>query len=114
MMGINGLEALVLGLLAIFVLGPEKLPEYAMGLARIVKALRRFAGGAQEQLREELGDELLDVDWRKLDPRQYDPRSIVREALLEEFSELADAPVGAKEKPLMRTINPTKGSSYEA
>ncbi|MBG6185232.1 Sec-independent protein translocase protein TatA [Arthrobacter sp. CAN_A214] len=57
-------------LLAILVLGPEKLPEYAAGLARIVKALRRLAVGAQEQLRGELGDDLIDVDWRKLDPRQ--------------------------------------------
>ena len=29
----------------------------------------------------------LRLDWRKLDPRQYDPRVIVREALLEDDEE---------------------------
>ena len=40
-----------------------------------------MAQGASEQVRSELGPEFDDVDWRKLDPRQYDPRRIVREAL---------------------------------
>lgn len=111
MMGINGLEVMVLGLLAVLILGPEKLPEYAAGLARIVKALRRLATGAHEQLREELGDDLTDVDWRKLDPRQYDPRLIVREALLEDFSELIDTPLATQGKPPMHTTNSTKGFS---
>src|SRR4051812_33495770 len=40
-----------------------------------------MAQGASEQMREELGPEFDEIDWRKLDPRQYDPRRIVREAL---------------------------------
>jgi sec-independent protein translocase protein TatB len=43
-----------------------------------------MAAGAKEQLREEVGDEIVDMDWRKLDPRQYDPRRIIREALLDD------------------------------
>ena len=39
---------------------------------------------AKTQLKEELGDEYEEVDWRKLDPRQYDPRRIIREALVED------------------------------
>jgi sec-independent protein translocase protein TatB len=39
-------------------------------------------------MREEMGPEFDEVDWKKLDPRQYDPRRIIREALL-------DDPVGA-------------------
>ncbi|WP_334684358.1 twin-arginine translocase TatA/TatE family subunit [Arthrobacter sp. CAN_A6] len=110
-MGINGLEAIVLGLLAVLILGPEKLPEYAAGLARMVKSLRQLARGAQDQFREELGDDLTDVDWRRLDPRQYDPRLIIREALLEDFPELTDIPLAAQGKPPMQTTNPTKGVS---
>ena len=37
----------------------------------------------------------IDVDWRKLDPRQYDPRTIVRQALLEDETVVvrSDTPV---------------------
>ena len=58
--------------------------QYAEKLKELVKAAKRYATGATEGLRETLGPELADVDWRKLDPRQYDPRTIVRQALLED------------------------------
>lgn len=87
MFGISGEKLLILGLIAIFVLGPDKLPHYARQLARLVKSLRRMAEGAKGQLQQELGEEL---DWKQLDPRQYDPRRIIREALADEpESELA-------------------------
>ena len=98
-MGINGSELLVLAVLAVVILGPEKLPEYAAQLARLVKELRRMATGAKEQLREEVGDDIADMDWRKLDPRQYDPRRIIKEALLEDFE---DAVAAVKEAPAVQ------------
>ncbi|WP_026531720.1 protein translocase TatA [Arthrobacter sp. H41] len=88
MVGINGIEFVVLAILAVFILGPERLPEYASQLARLVKGLRRMASGAREQLREEVGPELDEVDWRKLDPRQYDPRRIIKEALLDDVEDV--------------------------
>ncbi|MHA7210899.1 Sec-independent protein translocase family protein [Arthrobacter sp. MDT1-65] len=88
MLGINGLELVVLAMIAVVVLGPERLPEYAAQLARLVKGLRRMATGAREQLREEVGPELDEVDWRKLDPRQYDPRRIIKEALLDDIEDV--------------------------
>jgi sec-independent protein translocase protein TatB len=90
-LGINGSELLVLAVLAVVILGPEKLPEYAAQLARLVKELRRMATGAKEQLREEVGDDIADMDWRKLDPRQYDPRKIIKDALLEDFEDAVSA-----------------------
>lgn len=95
-LGINGSEFIVLAVLAVVILGPEKLPEYAAQLARLVKELRRMATGAKEQLREEVGDDIADMDWRKLDPRQYDPRKIIKDALLDDFE---DAVSAAKEAP---------------
>lgn len=95
MIGINGSELIVLALLAVAVLGPERLPEYASQLARLIRELRKMATGAKEQLREEVGPEIDDVDWRKLDPRQYDPRRIIKEALLDDFDE-AVKPVNAR------------------
>lgn len=81
MLGINGSEFIVLLAVAAVVLGPERLPRYAQQLAQLIRTLRQLATQAQDKVREELGPEFDEVDWRALDPRQYDPRRIVREAL---------------------------------
>lgn len=77
-------KLLIIGIIAVFLLGPERLPYYASQLARLVKSLRSMADGAKERMREEMGPDFDDIDWKKLDPRQYDPRRIIREALLDE------------------------------
>lgn len=82
--GINGAEFLVLLLIAAVVIGPERLPRYAEQLAALVRAARRQLASAKERVDAELGDELGDVDWASLDPRRYDPRRIVRDALLDD------------------------------
>lgn len=94
MFGINAWEFFVLVLVALFVLGPERLPGYAAQFARFIRQMREMASGASEQMRKELGPEFDDIDWRKLDPRQYDPRRIVREALSDTFD--PDDPLGFK------------------
>jgi sec-independent protein translocase protein TatB len=76
-------KLMVIGLLAMFLLGPERLPEYAARLGRLVRTGRRMLDDANQRMRDELGEDF-DVDeWRKLDPRQYDPRRIIRDALFE-------------------------------
>lgn len=87
MFDINGAEFIVLAVLVLLVVGPERLPQYAAQLARMVREVRKFARGARDQVRAELGPEFDDVDWSKLDPRQYDPRRIVREALSEAWDD---------------------------
>jgi len=62
-------ELLVLALVALIVLGPERLPGLAKDAARFIRALREMATGARNQLREELGPELADLDLRSLNPR---------------------------------------------
>lgn len=83
MFGINGAEFLVLLVVAVVVVGPERLPRYAEQLAHAVRKLRAFLGDAKDRVAEELGDDAKDVDWEALDPRRYDPRRIVREALFD-------------------------------
>ena len=84
MLDINPGELLILLVVAVVVIGPERLPKYAAELARMVREVRTFARNAREQVREEMGEEFDDVDWQALDPRRYDPRRIVREALLDD------------------------------
>jgi sec-independent protein translocase protein TatB len=84
---INGGELLVLAGVGVIVLGPERLPQYAAQLGKFVRQARSFARTARSQIREELGEEFDDIDWQSLDPRKYDPRRIVREALLDDEDE---------------------------
>jgi sec-independent protein translocase protein TatB len=94
--GLTFEKLLLIGVLAVFLLGPDRLPHYAAQLARLVKSLKRMADGAKDRMRDELGPDFDDVDWKKLDPRQYDPRRIIREALVDE-------PAPAPAKPRMES-----------
>ena len=85
----------LIGAVALIVIGPERLPQYAKQLANLIKSVRRMAEGAKDQLSTELGPEYQDLDWKKLDPRQYDPRRIIREALVEDLNPKASAAAGA-------------------
>jgi len=91
--GLSGEKLLILGIIAVIVLGPERLPQYAKGLANIIKSLRKMADGAKTQMKDELGEDFDSLDWRKLDPRQYDPRRIIREALTEDLDFSAEKKV---------------------
>ncbi|MCV7488969.1 twin-arginine translocase TatA/TatE family subunit [Micrococcus luteus] len=83
MFGINGGEFIILAVLAIVILGPEKLPEYTRAFTDWLRVMRDKAEGAKAQFKEETGTDFDEVDWRKYDPRQYDPRRIIRDALRE-------------------------------
>lgn len=69
MFNIGPLELLVLAVVGITVLGPDRLPGLAKDAARMIRTLRELANGARTQLREELGPELSDIDLRSLNPR---------------------------------------------
>ena len=94
MLDVNGWELIMLAVVGILVLGPERLPEYAGKLAAMVRQVRNLATNARSQLKDQMGPEFEDVDWRQFDPRQYDPRRIVREALMDDPApdEAADEP----------------------
>lgn len=81
MVDINGSEFLVIAVIAMILVGPERLPEYVRGLRALVKRARGALHDGQTALRSEFGE---DVDWATLDPRQYDPRKIVRDALFDD------------------------------
>ncbi|HLR56297.1 MAG TPA: twin-arginine translocase TatA/TatE family subunit [Actinomycetales bacterium] len=90
--GINGSEALILLVIILIVVGPERLPHYAAQLGKLVRGLKAMLSDAQTKVRDELGPEGEDIPWEKLDPRQYDPRRIVREAVFTDDSDGAPTP----------------------
>ena len=99
MLGINGSEFIILAVLAIVILGPEKLPEYTRAFTDWLRVMRDKAEGAKAQFKEETGTDFDEVDWRKYDPRQYDPRRIIRDALRE--------PAGGSSTPASRAAQAT-------
>ena len=86
MFNIGPLELIVLGLVAIIVFGPERLPQLARDAAQMIRSLREVAQGARTQLREELGPEFADVDLRNLNPK-----TAIRRALLGDDFEMSSA-----------------------
>ncbi|WP_125609678.1 twin-arginine translocase TatA/TatE family subunit [Specibacter cremeus] len=84
MFGINTPELLIIIAVALLVIGPQRLPEYLEKTKNLIREARKMASGARETIKDEAGIDIDDIDWKKLDPRQYDPRRIIRDALLDE------------------------------
>ncbi|MDO9497807.1 MAG: sec-independent translocase [Nocardioides sp.] len=71
-------ELAVIALVAIFVFGPDRLPELAKQAGAMLRKARDFANSARDELRDELGPEFSDLELRDLDPR-----TIVRKHIME-------------------------------
>jgi len=96
--GLTFEKLLIIAVIAVFLLGPERLPSYAAKFAQLIRTLRDMARGAKDRMRDEMGPEFDEVDWAKLDPRKYDPRRIIADALLEE-SPATPVPAGPAAAP---------------
>jgi sec-independent protein translocase protein TatB len=75
---IGPLELVALAVIALLVLGPDKLPRYAADAARVLRQVRRMASDAKAEVSRELGPELQDISMVDLNPR-----SLVRKHLLD-------------------------------
>jgi sec-independent protein translocase protein TatB len=74
---VGPMELLVLAIVGLIVLGPDRLPDLARDAARLLRSLREMATGARQQLREELGPEFADIDLRNLNPRTAVQRALL-------------------------------------
>ncbi len=77
MIDFNISEILVLGVLAVIIFGPEKLPEVARKAARVLNYLRNIANDAQGRLRQELGPEFADLELADLNPRAFVQKNLL-------------------------------------
>ncbi len=113
MFGLTFDKLLLIGIIAVILIGPESLPRYAAALAKTVRGLRLMLDSAKERLREEIGPEFDEVDWKHLDPRQYDPRSIIREALLsDDRPEVGTQPASVEASPTSPVADPEDDGMY--
>ena len=80
-------EFVVLAIVAIFVFGPDRLPEVARQAASLLKSARKTLAAARAQVAEELGPEYANLDLRDLSPR-----ALVQKHLLDDLDLDEDAP----------------------
>jgi sec-independent protein translocase protein TatB len=89
-------EFMVLALVAIFVFGPDKLPDVARQAARMLRSAREMLSNAKSQLSDELGPGFANLDLNDLNPR-----SLVKKHLLDDLDDLDDEePKRPGHKPL--------------
>jgi sec-independent protein translocase protein TatB len=115
MFGVGPMELAVLAIVAVIVVGPERLPGFARQAAQMIRTLRDLSTGARQQLRDELGPEFADVDLRNLNPRtavrrvlfdddfdfdSLDPRRRMRDAVLSDEDLRAADPRQALREPV--------------
>jgi sec-independent protein translocase protein TatB len=74
--GITTPEFLALAVLALLVLGPDKLPRFAADAGRFVRTLRRMAFEARSDVRDALGPEFRDISLSDLEPRRLVRRHV--------------------------------------
>jgi sec-independent protein translocase protein TatB len=83
-------KLMVLGVIALVVFGPDRLPQMARDAGRTLRQLRAMAQTARTELKAELGDTVGEFDFSDLNPRTF-----VRKHLLDDLdSDLASPPPG--------------------
>ena len=63
-------ELIVLAIVGLIVLGPDRLPKAASDAAKMLRQLRSMARNATADLKAELGPEMADLDLASLHPRR--------------------------------------------
>ncbi|TXK19039.1 twin-arginine translocase TatA/TatE family subunit [Homoserinibacter sp. GY 40078] len=97
MFGLSIEKLVIVMVVAAFILGPERIPEYTRRLAELVRAVRQTLDTARTRAETEMG--VSAADWEALDPRRYDPRRIVREALAGESAGVAEGATTVTAEP---------------
>lgn len=69
-------EVIGLALLAMILLGPDKLPQFAVDAAKFVKKIRAFATTATNELKENLGPGFEDLQPSDLHPKTFIKKQI--------------------------------------
>ncbi len=98
MFGIGGGEFVGLLLLALFLIGPDKLPQFSADSAKFIRKIRDIAQGATKDLRENLGPGYEDLKVTDLHPKKFITKHI-NEVLAEPSAEIQELKKSARIDP---------------
>lgn len=101
-------ELVVLAVIGLIVLGPERLPKAAADAARMLRQLRAMARTASADLKAELGPEMADLDLASMHPRR-----MVQSMLLDDDADAAGAPTPVG-RPGQVPLQPDEKPPYDA
>jgi sec-independent protein translocase protein TatB len=85
LLDLSFLKLLVLGVLALIIFGPERLPGMASQAGRLVRELRRMAEGAKSELSDSLGPEFSQFS-EQFDIADLNPKHFVRKHVINELT----------------------------
>lgn len=98
MFGIGGGEFIAIALLAVVLVGPDKLPQLTADSTKFIRKIRDLAQGATKDLRENLGPGYEDLTVADLHPKKFISKHL-NEALAEPKAEIAEIKKAAKIDP---------------
>jgi len=84
-------ELIGLAILAMILIGPERLPNFAVDAAKFVKRIREMASKATEELKENLGPGFED-----LKPTDLNPKSFIKKQLSNVLDDDDESPTPSK------------------
>ncbi|MEU1536116.1 Sec-independent protein translocase TatB [Streptomyces fagopyri] len=105
---IGPLEVVTLIVLAVIVVGPEKLPRMLSDTLRTLRKLRELSQSAQASMRDELPPELQDLSLEDLNPKTLLAKNLLGHGLdagdLPAGLTLGDEPLGSAETDTSRGL----------
>ncbi|GAA1277782.1 hypothetical protein GCM10009677_34830 [Sphaerisporangium rubeum] len=115
MFGLGWAEVLALVVIALLVLGPEKLPQAAAQAGRALRQIRQMATNARNDLQDNLGPEFANFD-----PTDLHPKNFVRKHLLSDLEDDWNRTPGSQDpqplindhEPAYATTTPTPELGY--
>jgi sec-independent protein translocase protein TatB len=97
MFGIGVAEFMVIGVVALLVFGPDRLPDFARQAGRMVRQVRGLTKQARDDIRAELGP-----DYAEFELTDLDPRRAIRKHILEAWDDDDDDSGRQAEHPPLR------------
>ena len=99
-------KLMVLGVIALIVFGPDRLPQLARDAGRTLRQLREMAQTARTELKSELGDTVGEFDFSDLNPRTF-----VRKHLLDDLDSDLTSPARGRATASAGAAGATAGAA---
>ena len=108
MFGVGLPELAVIVVVALFVFGPDRLPDFARQAGRMVKQVRGLTQQARDDIRKELGPDYADFELTDLDPRKA-----IRKHIIEAWEDEDDEVRAGPQRPVAPPLRPGELPPYD-